>query len=100
MTTATTMPPIHPGEVLMDEYLEPLGVTQHRLAVAIGVPPRRINEIVHGKRRITADTALRMARYFGTSERFWMNLQGRYDLEVERDRLVDTLEEITPLKSA
>ena len=100
MTTATTMPPIHPGEVLMEEYLEPLGVTQHRLAIAIGVPPRRINEIVHGKRRITADTALRMARYFGTSERFWMNLQGRYDLEVERDRLVDTLEEITPLKSA
>ncbi len=94
------MPPIHPGEVLMDEYLEPLGVTQHRLAIAIGVPPRRINEIVHGKRRITADTALRMARFFGTSERFWMNLQGRYDLEVERDRLVDTLEGITPLKSA
>jgi antitoxin HigA-1 len=94
------MPPIHPGEVLMDEYLEPLGVTQHRLAVAIGVPPRRINEIVHGKRRITADTALRMARYFGTSERFWMNLQGRYDLEVERDRLVDMLDEIKPLKSA
>jgi addiction module HigA family antidote len=100
MTTATTMPPIHPGEVLMEEYLEPLGITQHRLAIAIGVPPRRINEIVHGKRRITADTALRMARYFGTSERFWMNLQGRYDLEVERDRLVDTLDEITPLKSA
>jgi addiction module HigA family antidote len=100
VTTATTMPPIHPGEVLMEEYLEPLGITQHRLAMAIGVPPRRINEIVHGKRRITADTALRMARYFGTSERFWMNLQGRYDLEVERDRLVDTLDEITPLKSA
>jgi addiction module HigA family antidote len=100
MTTATTMPPIHPGEVLMEDYLEPLGITQHRLAIAIGVPPRRINEIVHGKRRITADTALRMARYFGTSERFWMNLQGRYDLEVERDRLVDTLDEITPLKSA
>jgi addiction module HigA family antidote len=100
MTTATTMPPIHPGEVLMEEYLEPLGITQHHLAIAIGVPPRRINEIVHGKRRITADTALRMARYFGTSERFWMNLQGRYDLEVERDRLVDTLDEITPLKSA
>jgi antitoxin HigA-1 len=94
------MPPIHPGEVLMEDYLEPLGITQHRLAIAIGVPPRRINEIVHGKRRITADTALRMARYFGTSERFWMNLQGRYDLEVERDRLVDTLDEITPLKSA
>lgn len=100
MNMPPVMPPIHPGEVLMDEYLEPLGVTQHRLAVAIGVPPRRINEIVHGKRRITADTALRMARYFGTSERFWMNLQGRYDLEVERDRLVDTLEEITPLKTA
>ena len=100
MTTATTMPPIHPGEVLMEEYLEPLGITQHRLAIAIGVPTRRINEIVHGKRRITADTALRMARYFGTSERFWMNLQGRYDLEVERDRLVDTLDEITPLESA
>ena len=100
MITVATMPPIHPGEVLMEEYLEPLGVTQHRLAVAIGVPPRRINEIVHGKRRITADTALRMARYFGTSERFWMNLQGRYDLEVERDRLIDELEEITPLKSA
>ena len=100
MTTAATMLPIHPGEVLMEEYLEPLGITQHRLAIAIGVPPRRINEIVHGKRRITADTALRMARYFGTSERFWMNLQGRYDLEVERDRLVDTLDGITPLKSA
>ena len=100
MNTAATMPPIHPGEVLMEEYLEPLGVTQHRLAVAIGVPPRRINEIVHGKRRITADTALRMARYFGTSERFWMNLQGRYDLEIERDRLIDTLDEITPLKGA
>ena len=100
MTTTATMPPVHPGEVLMEEYLEPLGVTQHRLAIAIGVPPRRINEIVHGKRRITVDTALRMARYFGTSERFWMNLQGRYDLEVERDRLIDELEEITPLKSA
>ena len=100
MNTPPVMPPIHPGEVLMDEYLEPLGVTQHRLAIAIGVPPRRINEIVHGKRRITADTALRMARFFGTSERFWINLQGRYDLEVERDRLVDTLEEITPLKTA
>ena len=99
MTTATTMPPIHPGEVLMEEYLEPMGITQHRLAMAIGVPPRRINEIVHGKRRITADTALRMARYFGTSERFWMNLQGRYDLEVERDRLVDTLDEIAPLQA-
>lgn len=94
------MPPIHPGEVLLCEYLEPLGITQHRLALAIRVPPRRINEIVHGKRRITADTALRMARYFGTTERFWLNLQSRYDVEVERDRLLGTLEGIQPLRSA
>jgi addiction module HigA family antidote len=97
VTTAPLMPPIHPGEVLIEEYLEPLSVTQHKLAVAIGVPPRRINEIVHGKRRISADTALRLARYFGTSERFWLNLQGRYDLEVERDRLASALQEIQPL---
>ncbi|MGH3693155.1 MAG: HigA family addiction module antitoxin [Pseudonocardiaceae bacterium] len=94
------MPPIHPGEVLMQEYLEPHAVTQHRLAVAIGVPPRRINEIVLGKRRISADTALRLARYFGTTERFWLNLQSRYDLEVERDRLAATLADIQPLASA
>jgi addiction module HigA family antidote len=94
------MPPIHPGEVLAEEYLGPLGVTQHRLAVAIGVPPRRINEIVHGKRRITADTALRLARFFGTSERFWLNLQARYDLELERDRLAATLDAIEPLGAA
>lgn len=94
------MAPIHPGEVLAEEYLAPLGVTQHRLAVAIGVPPRRINEIVHGTRRISADTALRLARCFGTSERFWMNLQGRHDLEVERDRLAGVLAEIRPLASA
>lgn len=80
MSAPVYMPPIHPGEILAEEYLGPLGVTQHRLAVDIGVPPRRINEIVHGKRRISADTALRLARYFGTSERFWLNLQGRYDL--------------------
>lgn len=95
-----TMEPIHPGEVLMLDYLEPLGVTQHRVAVAIGVPPRRINEIVHGKRGITADTALRLARYFGTSERFWLNLQSRYELEVERDRLAGTLDQIEPLAIA
>jgi addiction module HigA family antidote len=94
------MPPIHPGEVLMLEYLQPLEVTQHGLAIAIGVPPRRINEIVHGKRRITTDTALRLARYFGTSERFWLNLQDRYDIEVARDRLGTTLEEIRPLAHA
>jgi len=75
----TTMQPIHPGEVLLADCLESLGVTQHHLAVSIGVPPRRINEIVHGKRRITADTALRLARYFETSDRFWINLQSRYD---------------------
>lgn len=94
---AASMSPIHPGEILAEEYLVPWGVTQHRLAVDIGVPPRRINEIVHGKRRISADTALRLARYFGTSERFWLNLQGRYDLEVERDRLGSVLDEIRPL---
>ena len=100
MNTVPIMPPIHPGEVLMQEYLEPLGITQHKLAVAIGVPPRRINEIVHGKRRISADTALRLARYFGTTERFWLNLQGRYDLEIERDRLASALQEIQPLVRA
>lgn len=95
-----TMQPIHPGEVLLAEFLEPLGVTQHRLAVSIGVPPRRINEIVHGKRRITADTALRLARFFGTSDRFWVNLQSRYDLEVERDLIGPELDAITPLAVA
>jgi addiction module HigA family antidote len=100
VNTEPIMSPIHPGEVLMQEYLEPLDVTQHRLAVAIGVPPRRINEIVHGKRRISTDTALRLARYFGTTERFWLNLQDRYDLEVERDRLASTLSEIEPLVRA
>jgi addiction module HigA family antidote len=100
MDTDVIMAPVHPGEVLMEEYLEPLGVTQHRLAMAIGVPPRRINEIVHGKRRITADTALRLARYFGTIERFWLNLQSRYDLETARDRLAATLAGIRPLATA
>ena len=94
-----TMPPIHPGEVLMADFLEPLGVTQHHVAVSIGVPPRRINEIVLGMRRISADTALRLAKYFGTSERFWINLQARYDLEVERDQLGPVLDAITPLAS-
>jgi len=79
--------PIHPGEILLEEFLEPMELSQYRLAKDISVPPRRINEIVHGKRGVTADTALRLARYFGTSERFWMNLQIRYDLEVERERL-------------
>jgi addiction module HigA family antidote len=100
MTSTAAMAPIHPGEILTEEYLSPLGITQHKLAVAIGVPPRRINEIVHGTRRISADTALRLSRYFATSERFWMNLQSRYDLEVERDRLGETLNDIQPLASA
>ena len=92
MMAKKLMDPIHPGEILMEEFLEPLGISQYRLAKDISVPPRRINEIVHGKRSITADTALRLARFFGTTERFWLNLQVRYDLEVERDRLVDVLE--------
>lgn len=94
------MPPIHPGEVLLEEFLIPMKVTQHHLAVSIGVPPRRINEIVHGKRRVTADTALRLSRYFGTSDRFWLNLQTRFDLEVEKDHLGDSLDAIQPLRSA
>ena len=94
-----TIPPIHPCEILMEEFLEPLEVSLNRLAVAIGVPPRRINEIVHGKRRITADTALRLARYFGTTDRFWLNLQTYYDLEVEKDQLGSTLDQIEPLKA-
>lgn len=95
----TTIAPIHPGEILMKEFLEPLQVSQNRLAIAIGVPPRRINEIVHGKRRVTADTALRLARYFGTTDRFWLNLQTRYDLEVEKDHLGNTLDRIEPPQS-
>jgi addiction module HigA family antidote len=86
------MRPIHPGEILLEEFLKPLRISQYRLAKDISVPPRRINEIVHGSRAITADTALRLARFFGTSERFWLNLQAHYDLEVEKDRLGDRLE--------
>jgi len=100
VTDEVIMSPVHPGEVLQQEYLEPLGLTQHRVAIAINVPPRRINEIVHGKRGITADTALRLARFFGTTERFWLNLQGRYDLETEKDRLSADLDLIEPLRSA
>lgn len=87
------LPPIHPGEILLEEFLEPMNISQYRLAKDISVPVRRINEIVLGKRRITADTALRLSRYFGLSERFWMNLQGRYDLEIEKDRLQGRLEQ-------
>jgi addiction module HigA family antidote len=86
-----TITPIHPGEILLEEYLIPLGISQYRLAKETEVPPRRINEIVHGKRAITADTSLRLAKFFGTSEQFWLNLQARHDLELERDRLASTL---------
>src|SRR5467141_1332060 len=81
------LPPVHPGEILLEEFLSPLGISQYRLAKETSVPPRRINEIVRGSRSISANTALRLARYFGTSERFWLNLQARFDLEVEKDRL-------------
>lgn len=83
--------PIHPGEILLEEFLKPLDLTQYRLAKSLSVPPRRINEIVQGKRAITADTALRLARFFGNSERFWLNLQTTYDLERERDNLAGRL---------
>jgi addiction module HigA family antidote len=87
------LPPIHPGEILMEEFLKPMELSQYRLAKDINVPARRVNEIVHGKRSISPDTALRLSRYFGMSERFWMNLQARYDLEMEKDRLEGRLEE-------
>nr|AMP48017.1 antidote_HigA: addiction module antidote protein, HigA family [uncultured bacterium] len=93
-------PPIHPGEVLMVDFIDGFGITQHKLAVSIGVPPRRINEIVHGKRAITADTALRLGRYFGVSPQFWLNLQTRYELELAEDRVAEQIAAITPLKVA
>ena len=104
-TTETDLiEPIHPGEILMEDFIEgfieSFGITQNKLAVSIGVPPRRINEIVHGKRGITADTAIRLARYFGTSEEFWMNLQSNYELRMERRALRDKVAAITPLKVA
>ena len=93
--------PIHPGEVLLEDFLKPLELTQYRLAKSLSVPARRINEIVLGKRAITADTALRLARFFGTSERFWLNLQTSYDLELERDRLRGRLsQEVEVLRNA
>jgi len=98
--TVKKLAPVHPGEVLLEEFLHPLGVSQYRVAKDICVSARRINEIVHGKRSITADTALRLARYFGTSDRFWLNLQARFDLEVEKDRLGSRLErEVSVLRS-
>lgn len=90
---------IHPGEILFEEFMAPLELSQNRLAIAIDVPPRRINEIVHGKRSISANTALRLSRYFGTSEQFWINLQSRHDIECERDHLAGSLDRIVPFKS-
>jgi len=85
--------PIHPGEILLEEFLKPMGISQYRLAKDINVSPRRINEIVHGKRSISVDTALRLSRYFSLSERFWLNLQTRYDIEVQKDKLEKRIEE-------
>lgn len=95
------LPPVHPGEVLLEEFLRPLGLSQYRLAKDIGVPARRVNEIVHGTRGVTADTALRLARYLGTSARFWLHLQAQYDLDTRSDALGDRLDrEVTPLTTA
>ena len=84
--------PIHPGEILLEEFLRPMGISQYQVAKDISVPARRINEIVHGQRSVSADTALRLSRYFGLSERFWLNLQARYDLEIEKDKLEGRIE--------
>lgn len=96
--SADHLAPIHPGEILQHDFIEPLGVTQYRLARSIQVHPRRINQIVHGDRAITADTALRLARYFGTSPQFWLGMQAQYELDVEQDRLGDALAAIEPLE--
>ena len=88
----TKMAPIHPGEILMEEFLKPMGVTQYRLSKDINVPPRRINEIAHGHRSISADTALRLGKYFNMSPQFWLNLQSHYDLEIERDKIGNRLD--------
>lgn len=103
-SSTTTEPdriePIHPGEILMEDFIDAFGITQNKLAVSIGVPPRRINEIVHGKRGISADTAIRLARYFGTSEEFWMNVQSNYELRIQRRALREAVTSITPLNIA
>lgn len=92
-----TLGPVHPGEILREEFMQPFGITQYRLAKETSVPPRRINEIVHGQRAITADTALRLAKFFGTSEMFWLNLQARYDLDVQRQKLGSRLGSVLTL---
>lgn len=98
--TEKLYPPVHPGEILMEDFIEGFGITQHKLAVSIGVPPRRINEIVHGKRAITADTALRLGRYFGVEPQFWLNLQSRYELELAEDRVAEQVAAISPIQAA
>lgn len=100
MTTTERIPAIHPGEVLMEDFIKEFGITQNKLAVSIGVPPRRINEIVHGKRGISADTALRLERFFGVSAQFWLNLQTRYELDLAEDRAAEQIAAITPLRVA
>ena len=97
MTTTDKLPPVHPGEILMEDFLKGMGITQHKLAVSIGVPPRRINEIVHGKRAVTADTALRLAKFFGMSPQFWLGLQTQYDLDVAEDKILAEIERIQPI---
>ncbi len=97
---AKRLPPVHPGEILKDEFLAPLGISQYRLAKDIGVPPRRINEIVKGRRAITADTALRLSRYFGLSAQFWMNLQTRYELDTTEDTLKGRLKKEVRVRAA
>ena len=94
VSDGTKLAPVHPGEVLLCDFMEPLGITQHKLAVTIGVPPRRINEIVHHKRSITADTALRLARFFGTTPDFWTSLQASFDTELVRPRILEVLNSI------
>jgi addiction module HigA family antidote len=91
-----TLAPVHPGEILLEEFMQPLGLTQYRVAKETDVPARRINEIVQARRAITADTALRLAKFFGTSEMFWLNLQSRYDLDVQRQKLGAGLDSVRP----
>ena len=99
--TKRDFPPIHPGEILLTEFLEPMGISQYRLAKDIGVTPRRINEIVHGRRAISADTALRFGRFFNMEAQFWLNLQTHYDMEVAMDALEDRLDkEVHPFSRA
>jgi addiction module HigA family antidote len=98
--TKRKIEPIHPGEILLEEFLKPMKISQYRLALSIGVPARRINEIVHGIRGISADTGLRLSKFFGLSEGFWINLQARYSLEIEKVNLAETLEKIKPWAEA